>query len=75
MAITHEFHFQTFMGPDDHDKYWVDVSMYPPGTGESPATPKDVWVAYLNYLRVVHPQDEYRLVATKTTTTSEVLDV
>jgi hypothetical protein len=72
-----EYHYQSyFVSASDPDKGdWVDVAMYPPGTGESPSTPKEVWVAYLAYLRVVHPDSKYRLVESVTTTVTEVLDV
>lgn len=57
------------------ESVWVDVSMYPPGTGEAPTTPKEIWVAYLSYLRLVDPRTEYRLIESTTITTTEVIDV
>jgi hypothetical protein len=77
MSTTYNFCYQHYTvyetDPDKGD--WLDVGMYPPGSGDSPSAPREVWVAYLNYLRIVHPQEEYRLVETTISTTSEVLDV
>lgn len=73
----HEYCFQTYIDPDGSGKRWVDVPMHPPGVGnsESALSNRDIWVAYLNYIRVIQPDDKYRLTETTISTTVGILDV
>jgi len=80
MAERYEYCFQTLTNESEYhpgEPVWVDVPMYPPGLGNGPEAFNnyEAWVAYLNYIRIAHPDTKYRLTATITTTSTEILDV
>ena len=73
--VDHDYSYQVRRSPvgSPETKCWVTLQMLPPGIGT--AEFEEGWIAYLQYLKVVHPEEEYRLIKTTVTRTSEVIDV